>query len=100
MRPFSFVNRLSPRNLPNEDTQLLLSLHDAKREWWLARARFEQVSDPDLIDQAIYQLEAAQRRYDYLLKCAKQRGLVCPAGPQVRAHSGAQHGHDLARIRM
>jgi hypothetical protein len=43
----------------------------ALREWQDAQKYFEEVSDPDLVDVAIYDLEAARRRYMYLLKCAK-----------------------------
>lgn len=44
----------------------------AQRELEAARAYFENVSDPDLVDHACYLLEAAQKRYSYLLKLARQ----------------------------
>ncbi|NMD42185.1 MAG: DUF2508 family protein [Firmicutes bacterium] len=46
----------------------------ARLEWRSARNRFNQISDPDLIDHAIYDLEAAERRYIYLLKKAREEG--------------------------
>jgi hypothetical protein len=46
-------------------------VEQARREWQDARLRFEQISDPDLIDHAIYSIEAAEQRYMYLLKKAK-----------------------------
>lgn len=49
-------------------------VEQARLEWRCARERFNQISDPDLIDHAIYDLEAAERRYVYLLKKAKEEG--------------------------
>ncbi len=47
-------------------------VEQARREWQDARLRFEQIADPDLIDHAIYAIEAAEQRYVYLLKKAKE----------------------------
>jgi hypothetical protein len=44
----------------------------ARIEWQLARRYFETVTDPDLIDYAIYNLKATERRYSYLLKQVRQ----------------------------
>lgn len=41
----------------------------------LANSNFEQVLDPCLIDCYIYELKAAQLRYQFLLKRAKQFGI-------------------------
>ncbi len=49
-------------------------VEQARLEWRYARERFNQISDPDLIDHAVYDLEAAERRYVYLLKKAKEEG--------------------------
>ncbi|MDK2784518.1 MAG: hypothetical protein PWQ41_1426 [Bacillota bacterium] len=46
----------------------------AKADWVAARRYFDAVTDPDLIDFAIYNMEAAQRRYTYLLKRARAEG--------------------------
>lgn len=50
----------------------------AREEWLAAKNYFEVVSDPDLVDHAIYVLEAAERKYMYLLKRAKTEGLDSP----------------------
>ncbi|WP_078811038.1 DUF2508 family protein [Selenihalanaerobacter shriftii] len=44
----------------------------ARQEWLEARQYFERVNDPDLIDYAIYSLEAAESKYNYLLKEARR----------------------------
>ncbi|MBI2873878.1 MAG: DUF2508 family protein [Firmicutes bacterium] len=48
------------------------TVRQARMEWNTARAVFDSVSDPDLIDHAIYAVEAAERRYMYLVKLAKE----------------------------
>ena len=36
---------------------------------------FDFVSDPELIDVAIYELEAKKSRYAYLIRMAKEKGI-------------------------
>ena len=55
---------------PSDDTYKIVE--QARREWQDARQRFEQVSDPDMIDSAIFAIEAAEKRYIYLLKKARE----------------------------
>lgn len=50
-------------------------VEQAWREWQAARNYFDAVSDPDLVDHAIYLVEAAERKYGYLIKQAKAEGI-------------------------
>ena len=43
-------------------------INDAQREWQEAQNYFNNVSDPELVDHASYLLQAAERKYMYLLK--------------------------------
>ncbi|MGQ9779605.1 MAG: YaaL family protein [Bacillota bacterium] len=52
---------------------LAMAIAAARDEWLTAQRFFECVSDPDLVDQAIYSIEAAERKYMYLLRLAKAR---------------------------
>lgn len=45
-----------------------MGIRDALNVWHAAQNFFENVSDPDLVDFAIYDMEAARRRYMYMLK--------------------------------
>ena len=40
--------------------------------WQDSQNYFKNVSDPDLVDYAIYDMEAARKRYVYMLKCARK----------------------------
>jgi hypothetical protein len=53
---------------------LLSEIKKAKLELDAAYSCFEYVIDPDLIDSCIYQMNAIQNRYKYLLKQAKAAG--------------------------
>ncbi|HKM39474.1 MAG TPA: YaaL family protein [bacterium] len=55
------------------ESNLAIEAERAQLEWEQARNYFEQVTDPDLIDYAIYNLKAAERRYSYLLKLVRQQ---------------------------
>lgn len=60
---------------PDENTELAQCVIKACEEWQSAENFFHNVSDPDLIDHAIYKLEASKARYVYLLKQAKAEGI-------------------------
>ncbi len=47
----------------------------AKQEMQDAENFFDNVSDPELVDHAIYKMEAAKSQYVYLLKQAKAKGM-------------------------
>ncbi|MGM0502315.1 MAG: DUF2508 family protein [Bacillota bacterium] len=55
-----------------EEPQLDQKIEEAREEWIKAKKYFNIVSDPDLIDHAIYLLGAAERKYEYLLKIRQQ----------------------------
>ena len=52
-------------------------LKKALAAWKDAQNYFDNVADPDLIEVAVYDMQAAQRRYEYMLKCVK-RGEIDP----------------------
>lgn len=55
----------------NVNNDLYINIENAKREWEDAKNIFENVSQPDLVDFAIYKVEAAERKYVYLLRQIK-----------------------------
>lgn len=63
------------RNTASNKDEVALAL----KKWHEAISYFESVKDPDLIDFAIYDMEAAKRRYVFLLK------RVSHAKPDIKA---------------
>ena len=53
-------------------------VQQALEQWKDAQNYFENVTDPDLVDYAIFGLETARRRYRYMLKNARERGAYIP----------------------
>lgn len=47
----------------------------AQREWENAWAFFNEAKDEDMIEEAIYELMAAEHRYNYFLKLAKAQNI-------------------------
>ena len=63
---------LAPQD-KEEDDDFKRILKQAQDDWKQAERYFESVTDPDLIDHAIFNMEAARRKYVYLLKQARER---------------------------
>ncbi|SCG81724.1 hypothetical protein DW1_0103 [Proteiniborus sp. DW1] len=59
----------------NEDEKFLEQLNQAHEEWYNAELYFQSVTEPDLIDYAIYKMEASRTKYIYLLKQAREKGI-------------------------
>ncbi|OEF99646.1 hypothetical protein BHF71_08140 [Vulcanibacillus modesticaldus] len=51
----------------DNDNHLLEEIDNAKKEWEYALRRFNDVSDPEVVDYIIFYILAAERRYMYLL---------------------------------
>lgn len=60
-------------NLSQEESNLRQEIERSKTAIDAARNHFEQVVDPTLIDCYIYELNAAQLRYQFLLRRFKSR---------------------------
>lgn len=56
-----------------EAKEILDNLLQAQKELEIANRNFEFVQEQELIDFYIYQMKAAQTRYQYLLKKAKEK---------------------------
>ena len=51
------------------------SVWEAKKEWDLAEARFQEATGKEMVDYAIYEAMAARKKYMYLMQRAKDMGL-------------------------
>ncbi|WHH57106.1 YaaL family protein [Petroclostridium sp. X23] len=73
-----FANKKPPINAEpknREEMELLNSLHEAKKQLDIANMNFEFAQDNELIDSFIYEIKAAETRYQYLLKMAKRKNV-------------------------
>jgi hypothetical protein len=51
-------------------------VEQARQEWLSAQSYYNTVSDKDLVDHAVYMMQAAEKKYMYLLKKARQEGVT------------------------
>lgn len=63
--------RIFAKRKPPKDDYLLNEIKKTKIAMEAALSNFQNVVDPDLIDSCIYELNAVQNRYKFLLKQAK-----------------------------
>lgn len=56
----------------------------ARREWEQAKNLFEEAKEPELVDHAIYAMEAAERKYMYLIKRAKEEKVIDMSYYQIK----------------
>lgn len=59
----------------NKNKDFFEALAKARQEWYDAQNYFENVTEEELIDHAIYKMEAARSKYMYMIKHAKQCGI-------------------------
>lgn len=60
----------------NEELQLIREIEKARDEWVMAQSRLDSVTDPELIDHAIFMMEAAEKKFMYLLRKARRQGIT------------------------
>lgn len=76
VRKFWGVFRLDdPKIGPVKAPDMIKNLEAAWRDWQHANNYFNSVTDPDLIDHAIFYMGATEKKYVYLLKKAKETGV-------------------------
>lgn len=58
-----------------EKENIIKEIKKAQTDIVTAERFFQFVNDPELVDVAIYNLEAKKSRYRYLIKIAKEKGI-------------------------
>jgi hypothetical protein len=76
--PIRKVNRKSrPNELSAEDEQIIIALNTVKSDMDSLHNRYDQTTDPLLLESIIYELKAANLKYVHFLNMCKDRGIVC-----------------------
>ncbi len=63
---------------PTERECFLAALAQAQKEYNVAMSHFSEAREPDRIDEAIYLMEAARKKYSYFLKRCRAQALEYP----------------------
>jgi len=69
------LGNLQGTGVKDEEEEFLRTIHIARQEMLDAQSYFDNVTAPELIDHAIYKMEATKAQYVYLLRLAKDKGL-------------------------
>nr|WP_312577849.1 YaaL family protein [Sedimentibacter sp.] len=67
----NIANSIKAQETEDSVDDIYSSIETARKAWEDAQNIFENVTNPDLIDYAIYNVDAAEKRYTYLLKQIK-----------------------------
>lgn len=67
----NIANGINAQETENSKESIYNSIESAKKDWEDAKNIFDNVTNPDLIDYAIYNVDATEKRYTYLLKQIK-----------------------------
>ena len=68
-------NGINKYYITGDDYRLIEDIKNAKNEWLEADTNFQYVCENEIVDYYTYVLKAAQIKYEYYLKKAKERGL-------------------------
>ncbi len=69
------LGSLQGTGVKDEEEEFLKTIHIAQQEMLDAQSYFDNVTAPELIDHAIYKMEATKAQYVYLIRLAKDRGM-------------------------
>lgn len=67
------IFRKKPSAKETEEAVLYSALCEAKRQLDTARSCFREALEPDVIDELIYRMQAADKKYSYFLKKIRER---------------------------
>ena len=74
---------LKGKSEKERETEIMQSIIETKEKLKIARSNFEYAED-DMIDYYIYQIKANQSKLDYLIKAAKQKGIVLSRDNEIK----------------
>lgn len=68
-------------------------VEEARQEWQAAMSYFNQIVEPELVDHAIHAMVAAEKKYMYLLKKARQEEYCLPGNLDLLRGGRGGRGH-------
>ena len=71
------TDRRTEKERTKENQRLLEEYYDTLLQLRQVRAAFQQVTDPELINACVYEMNAMQQRYSYLLLRIREDKLTC-----------------------
>lgn len=75
---------LNRRSAGNAEKSLIEEIEAVKGKLEAASARFEFLSDPDLVESCIYEMQALTARYRFLVREARSMGITKEAATSLK----------------
>ena len=74
-KPLEKLNISSSKLAPEDDKSVIMSTETLMKELDDLHNRFDQATEPILVESIVYEMQAVQLRYVYYLSICKERGL-------------------------
>ena len=75
-------HKSKPQKLTGEDMEIVVALEAVRSDMEFLHNCFDQTTDAILVDSLIYELKAANLKYQYYLNICKEKGIVCGTMPR------------------
>jgi len=72
------------RRLSQEDIEIVAALEAVRSDMEFLHNCFDQTTDPILVDSLIYEIKAANLKYQYYISKCKEKGIICGDIPELR----------------
>jgi len=72
------------RRLTREDIEIVAALEAVRSDMEFLHNCFDEITEPILVDSLIYELKAANLKYQYYIGQCKEKGIVCGEIPELR----------------
>jgi len=76
--------RKKSRRLSREDIEMVAALEAVRSDMEFLHNCFDQITEPILVDSLIYEIKAANLKYQYYIGQCKQKGIICVDIPELR----------------
>jgi len=70
--------------LSQEDIEIVAALEAVRSDMEFLHNCFDQTTDPILVDSLIYEIKAANLKYQYYISKCKEKGIICGDIPELR----------------
>jgi len=72
------------RRLSQEDIEIVAALEAVRSDMEFLHNCFDQITEPILVDSLIYEIKAANLKYQYYISKCKEKGIICGDIPELR----------------
>ena len=76
--------RAKTKRLSQDDIEIVAALEAVRSDMEFLHNCFDETTEPILVDSLIYEIKAANLKYQYYISKCKEKGIVCGEIPELR----------------